>query len=123
MGYRVFCPVQKPRNGRDIFCPSARGAGGPHPLSGQNFSHLPGYVPTAWHQVKVVFMPKPSRDSYSGPKNYRPISLTTFMLKTMERLIDRFLRDQILTSLPLHPNQHAYQTGKSAKMDLHQLVV
>jgi hypothetical protein len=45
------------------------------------------------------------------------------MLKTMERLIDRFLKDEILTSLPLHPNQHAYWTGKSAETDLHQLMV
>jgi hypothetical protein len=40
----------------------------------------------------------------------------------MERLIDRFLWDKILVSLPLHPNQHAYQTGKSAETALHQLV-
>jgi hypothetical protein len=78
-----------------------------------------GCVPTAWHQVKLVFILKPGKDSYSGPKDYRPISLTSFMLKTTERL----LRDEILTSLPLHPNQHAYQTGKSAEMTLHQPVV
>jgi hypothetical protein len=27
-----------------------------------------GYVPTIWHLVKVVFIPKPGRDSYGGPK-------------------------------------------------------
>jgi hypothetical protein len=47
-----------------------------------------GYVPATWRQVKVVLIPKPSRDSCSGPKDYRPISLTSFLLKTMERLID-----------------------------------
>jgi hypothetical protein len=47
-----------------------------------------GYVPAMWHQVKVVFIPKPSRDSYGWPKEYRPISLTSFLPKTMERLID-----------------------------------
>jgi hypothetical protein len=66
-----------------------------------------GYVQAAWRQVKVVFIPKPGRDTYSGPKDYRPISLMSFMLKTMERLVDRLIRDEILTSLPLHPNQHA----------------
>jgi hypothetical protein len=35
-----------------------------------------GYVPTAWSQVKVMFIPKPGRNTYSGPKDYRPISLT-----------------------------------------------
>jgi hypothetical protein len=82
-----------------------------------------GYVPPAWRQVKVVFIPRPGRDSYGGPKDYRPISLTSFLLKTMERLVDRFLGDEILVSLPLHPNQHAYQTGKSAETALHQLMV
>jgi hypothetical protein len=82
-----------------------------------------GYVPTAWHQVKVVFICKPSKDTYGWPKDYSPISLASFMLKTMERTVDRFIRDEILTSLLLHPNQHAYQTGKSTEMALHQLVV
>jgi hypothetical protein len=43
--------------------------------------------------------------------------------KTMERLVDRFLRDEILVTKPLHPNQHAYQAGKSVETALHQLVV
>jgi hypothetical protein len=41
----------------------------------------------------------------------------------MERLVDRFLRDEILVFRPLHPNQHAYQTGKSVETAFHQLVV
>ena len=47
-----------------------------------------GYVPAIWRHVKVVFIPKPGRDSYSGPRDYRPISLPSFLLKTMERLVD-----------------------------------
>jgi hypothetical protein len=43
-----------------------------------------GYVRTIWHQVQVVFIPKPGRNSYGGPKDYRPISLTSFLLKTMK---------------------------------------
>jgi hypothetical protein len=41
----------------------------------------------------------------------------------MERLVDRFLQDEILALRPLHPNQHAYQAGKSVETALHQLVV
>jgi hypothetical protein len=43
-----------------------------------------GYVPTSWRQVKVVFIPKPGRNSYCGPKDFRPISLTSFLLKTLK---------------------------------------
>jgi hypothetical protein len=40
----------------------------------------------------------------------------------MQRLVDRFLRDEILALKPLHPNQHAYQAGKSVETALRQLV-
>jgi hypothetical protein len=68
-----------------------------------------GYVPAIWRQVKVVFIPKPSKNAYSGPRDYRPISLTSFLLKTLEGLVDRYLRDEALAMVPLHSNQHAYQ--------------
>jgi hypothetical protein len=77
----------------------------------------------AWCLVKVVFIPKPGMDTYCGPKDYRPISLTSFLLKTMDRLVDRFIRDEALIASPLHPNQHAYQAGKSTETALHQLIV
>ena len=70
-----------------------------------------------------MFIPKPSRSTYSGPRDYRPISLTLFSLKSMERLVDRYLRDEALAIVPLHPNQHAYQAGKSVETALHQCVV
>jgi hypothetical protein len=82
-----------------------------------------GYVPPMCRQVKVVFIPKPGRNSYCGPKDFRPISLTSFLLKTLQRLVDRYLRDEVLAFKPLHPNQHAYQAGKSVETALHQLVV
>jgi len=82
-----------------------------------------GYVPPIWRQAKVVFIPKPCRNSYSGPWDYRPISLTSFLLKTLDRLMDRHLRVVALALVPLHQNQHAYQAGKSVEMALLQLVV
>jgi hypothetical protein len=81
-----------------------------------------GYVPTVWHQVKVVFIPQPGRDTHGGPKDYRPISLMSFLLKTMQTVVDRLIRDETLISSPVHPNQHAYQAGKSTETVLHQLV-
>jgi hypothetical protein len=53
-----------------------------------------GFVPALWRQVKVVFIPKTVRGSYCGPKDFRPISLTSFLIKNMERLVDRYLRDK-----------------------------
>jgi hypothetical protein len=41
----------------------------------------------------------------------------------MERLVDRYLRDEALAIVPLHPNHHAYQAGKSVETAFHPLVV
>jgi len=80
-------------------------------------------VPAIWRQVKVVFIPKPGRSTYRRTRDYRPISLTSFLLKTMERLVDSYLRDEALAIVPLHPNQHAYQAGKLVETALHPLIV
>lgn len=65
-----------------------------------------GYVPATRRQVNVVFIPKPGRKS--GPMEFRPISLTLFLLKTMQRLVTKFLRDEVLASESLNPSQHVY---------------
>jgi len=67
-------------------------------------------------------VPKPGHNDYSQAKAFRPISLTLFLLKTLERLIDRYIRDSVLLVHPLQKNQHAYQAGKSTKTALHSLV-
>src|SRR6266849_4856901 len=45
------------------------------------------YTHIKWRDMKVVFLPKPGRDSYQRANAWRPISLTSFLLKTLERLI------------------------------------
>jgi hypothetical protein len=43
-----------------------------------------GFIPTAWRQVKVTFIPKPGELDYAESKAYHPISLSPFLLQTME---------------------------------------
>uniref|UniRef100_A0A1B6LSC1 Reverse transcriptase domain-containing protein n=1 Tax=Graphocephala atropunctata TaxID=36148 RepID=A0A1B6LSC1_9HEMI len=81
-----------------------------------------GVIPSAWKTSRVIFIPKPGRTSYDRAKDYRPISLTSFLLKTMEKVIDRHVRVNVLGNCPLHTNQHAYQQGKSCETALHNLV-
>jgi hypothetical protein len=50
---------------------------------------------------RVIFIPKPGRDSYELAKSFRPISLTSLFLKTMERLVDSYIRVGMLKSFPL----------------------
>lgn len=80
-----------------------------------------GHIPEAWQQVKVVFIPKPGRSSYEEAKSHRPISLSSFLLKTLERMVDRQIREVALREIPLCHNQHAYQRGKSTMTAVHKL--
>ena len=78
------------------------------------------YIPTAWRVARVTFLP--GKTDYTGPKSFQPLSLTSFLLKGLEKLVDRHLRDGPMAVLPMHPRQHAYQAGKSTESALHQLV-
>jgi hypothetical protein len=46
-----------------------------------------GDLPSIWKLANVIPIPKPSKD-HSEPSNYRPISLTSCVCKTMERMIN-----------------------------------
>ena len=81
-----------------------------------------GYIPNIWKLSRVVFLPKPGKTDYATAKSFRPICLSSFLLKGLEKLIDRYLRGGPLVTVPLHPRQHAFQTGKSTESALHQLV-
>ena len=81
-----------------------------------------GYIPSQWRRVRVVFIPKPGKDDYSLAKSFRPISLTSFMLKSLERVVEKHIRVGVLPRSPLSRNQHAYQSGKSCESALHDLV-
>jgi len=81
-----------------------------------------GYNPEHWQSSRVVFLPKPGKDDYSEAKSYRPISLTSFLLKGMERLIYWYLIEEPLREVPLHKNQYAYKANTSTEDALHALV-
>jgi ribonuclease HI len=83
---------------------------------------MKGYVPEIWCKVKVVFIPKPGKSSYTDPKSFRPISLMSFILKSLEKLVDRHIRETSLVVSPLHKFQYAYQAGKSTESALHLAV-
>jgi hypothetical protein len=51
----------------------------------------------------VVFIPKPGK-SLTQAKSLRPISLMSFILKILEKLIDRCIRGGVLAEKPLHQN-------------------
>ena len=71
-----------------------------------------GYIPVSWRHTRVVFIPKPGK-LLTQAKSLCPISLTSFVLKILEKLIDRHIRGGVLVEKPLHQNQYAYKAGMS----------
>ena len=78
-----------------------------------------GRVPEAWKISRAVSIPKAGRPSHVGVEDYRPISLTSFVLKTMETCIDWFIKNEVLRRNSIHSNQYAYREGVLAETSLH----
>ena len=85
-------------------------------------SYLLGYVPAEWRLSKVIFLPKPGKKDYSEARSFRPITLSSFMLKTMERIVLWRLNDTTFKDSPLSHNQHAFRAGFSTETALTQMV-
>jgi hypothetical protein len=94
----------------------------PHLCRIYRASRAYGFIPKAWRQVKVMFIPKPGKSDYTKAKVYHPISLSPFLLKTMEKIVDRHITERALRFQPLHLNQHDYQIDKSTETALQNVV-
>ena len=103
-------------------------APGPDGLKPIVFQHLPSnaievitliykacislcHTPRVWRETKVIFLPKPGKPSYDIPKSYRPISLSNFLLKTLERLVV-WKMEKDMEEYPIHDMQHGFTKGK-----------
>lgn len=80
------------------------------------------YIPVAWRGTYVTFIPKPGKESYDVAKSFRPISLMSFLLKVLEKLIYKTVESTVLTKHPLNKAQHAYLKGHSTESALHQFI-
>ena len=72
------------------------------------------HTPKVWRETKVIFLPKPGKTTYDAPKSYRPISLSNFLLKTLERLVS-WRMDKDMEDHPIHHLQHGFTKGKSTE--------
>ena len=81
-----------------------------------------GYTPKAWRQSKVVFIPKIGKDNYDDPKSMRPISLTSFMFKTLERINHWEAIDVHNVTEKMHKLQFAFRNNKSTEGAISKVV-
>lgn len=94
----------------------------PHLVKVFRASYAWGHLPEQWNRVKVIFIPKAGKKDYALAKSFRPISLSSFLLKTLEKVLDKYIRDNCLLCKPIHNNQHAYRMGRSTETALLEVV-
>ena len=83
---------------------------------------ITNYVPYSWRESKVIFIPKPGRVTYDEPKAFRPISLTNFTFKTLEKIILGQLEKNYFSTNPLHKAQHAFRRNKSTDTAIGEVI-
>ena len=81
-----------------------------------------GYTPEKWCHAKVIFIPKPGKSDYSELRSFRPISLLSFLFKTVERLVMWETETKYLRLKPVSSKQHAFRKGFSTETALSCLV-
>lgn len=70
-----------------------------------------GNVPKAWWETRVISKSTTERSRSNSFKDFRLISRTSSILKTVENLVDRSLRDTALVEHPNHSDEATVQMG------------
>lgn len=83
-----------------------------------NTCAVSGYIPKCWLKIKVVYIPKPGK-LLNSPKSFRPISLMSFILKSLEHIFCLHLEDKILE---LKNQQYAYRKNRSTIQALNDMI-
>ena len=81
-----------------------------------------GHNPDSWCKSKVIFIPKIGKDRFDLAKSYRPISLTDFLYKGLERIVQWYLQDSQKITNKLYDKQYAYRKGRSTEGAISQVV-
>ncbi len=68
----------------------------------------------------MVFIPKVGKADYAMAKAYRPITLSNFMVKGLERIVQWYIMDYVIKE-PLY-QQHAYTKGRSCDTALSSFI-
>ena len=80
------------------------------------------YVPLAWKEGTGIFLPEPGKESYFEAKSFRKITLTSFQLKWLERLILYHINEDNNVQAKLSASQYGFRAGVSTETALHEFV-
>jgi len=85
-----------------------------------NFTLSRGNIPTDWKVANVVPIFKSGKNNLAD--NYRPISLTSVVVKMLERLIHKHIMKYLTDFQLLNDNQHGFRPSRSCVTQRLQLV-
>ena len=80
------------------------------------------YMPSAWKVGTDIFLFKSGKESYFEAKSLRMITLTSFQLKWLERLILYHINEDNNAQAKLSASQYGFRAGVSTKTALHEFV-
>jgi len=92
------------------------------------FSWKYSVLPQQWTEANVISLIKNPKKDRSDPGNYRPISITSIIIRLFEHLIHAKLRAMIdLPTAPLNQqilthHQYGFRAGRSTNNAIHQLL-
>lgn len=66
-----------------------------------------------WENAEVIFLKKEGKKSYSIPGSYRPISITSYIGKLLEKIVTRRIIKSLLKNKHDDPNQEGFTEGKN----------
>ena len=80
------------------------------------------YVPLVSKEGTDIFLFKPGKESYFEEKSFRMITLTSFQLKWLERLVLHDNNEDNNVQAKLFASQYGYRAGVSTETALHEFV-
>ena len=81
-----------------------------------------GYTPAGWRASEMIFIPKQGKPTYTEPGSFRPITLTSFLFKGLERLMQWWLNDNHFRNKPMINSQFAFMRGRSTEAALSRTI-
>ena len=80
-------------------------------------------MPASWRGGRGIFLPKPGNNCYQEAKSFRMITLTSFHLKWLERMILYHLNEDQRLQDRLARTQYGFRAGVSTETALHEFVL
>ena len=67
-----------------------------------------------WNTAKVIFLKKAGKDTYAVPGSYRPISISSYIGKLLEKILAARITEFLEARRILDPTQEAYTVNRNA---------